>query len=309
MRPERIYATKRARGIGHLMDVAMAERVVALSRHHSAARGGKMAIFANDLIGAYINQFGVYEKEELDILMEFLAPLHETFRQGTCLDVGANIGNHSLFFARYFAKIEAFEPNPATYQLLAFNVGRVGNIFPHPVGLGTERGTFHMREDPGNLGGARIDRQDAGGSIAIQVERLDDLGLDLSALSFIKMDVEGFEASVIRGGTATIGTHHPLIVLEQLESEFVDGSTECVALLEGMGYRFCWHCAGSRATNTLLRRLHNVRELFAGRTHRIFSGDKVPRRNYSMLIAVPERFRAALGLPSAPTATSSAMSR
>ncbi|MEO5846011.1 MAG: FkbM family methyltransferase [Caldimonas sp.] len=291
------------------MDLAMAERVVSLSRRHSAFRGGKMAIFANDLIGAYINQFGVYEKEELDILMEFLAPLHDTFRQGTCLDIGANIGNHSLFFARYFSRIEAFEPNPATYQLLSFNVGRVVNIFPHPVGLGAEGGSFHMREDPGNLGGSRIDEQDTSGSIDIQVERLDDIGLDLSALCFIKMDVEGFEASVIKGGVRTIETHHPLIVLEQHESEFADGSTESIALLERMGYRFCWHCAGSRARNLILRRLHNVRELFAGRTHQILTGQKVPKQNHPMLIAAPERYWKALRLPFAASATSSATSR
>ncbi len=207
------------------------------------------------------------------------------------------------------ALIEAFEPNPATYQLLSFNVGRVGHIVPHPVGLGVERGTFHMHEDPSNLGSSHIDDRDVGGSIAIQVERLDDLGLDLSALCFIKMDVEGFEASVIKGAAKSIETHRPLIVLEQHESEFVDGSTESVALLERMGYRFCWHCAGSRARNTVLRRLHTLRELVAGRTHRIFTGQQVPKQNHSMLIAVPERFWEALQSRCAPAATSSATSR
>jgi FkbM family methyltransferase len=291
------------------MDLAMAERVVALSRRHSAERGSKMAIFANDLIGAYINQFGVYEKEELDILMEFLAPLHDAFRQGTCLDIGANIGNHALFFARYFARIEAFEPNPATFQLLSFNVGRLGNIVAHPFGLGVARGTFHMHEDPSNLGGSHIGEKSAAGGVDIQVERLDDLAVDLSGLCFIKMDVEGFEASVIQGGARTIETHRPLIVLEQHESEFIDGSTQSVALLERMGYRFCWHRAGSRAKNTVLRRLHNLRELVAGRTHRIFTGEQVPKQNHSMLIAVPQRFWETLRSRFAPPATSSARSR
>lgn len=288
--PNAVFETKRSRGLGHLVDLAMVEHVIQRSHPLSARRNRPMAIFANDLIGICINQFGVYESEELDILFAFLAPLRETFAAGTCLDIGANIGNHSLQFAPLFAAVHSFEPHPQTFRLLDFNVEGVGNVVAHEIGLGESTGTFTLHESPANLGHSTISAAGAPGDIRIRVERLDDLRLDLSKLCFVKIDVEGFEASVLRGASESIRAHQPLIVLEQHESEFVDGTTPAIAILQALGYGFCWHHAGTRATSKLLRRLANLGELLAGRTHRIFTGVQVPTRSYSMLIAVPPRF-------------------
>ena len=135
-----------------MIDLAIVERVIKLSHRLNAERNRKMAIFANDLIGISINQFGVYEKEELDILFDFLTPLKETLAAGTCLDIGANIGNHSLYFAPIFAAVHSFEPHPATFRLLEFNVGDSENVIPHNFGLGDTKGSFTLRENPTNLG-------------------------------------------------------------------------------------------------------------------------------------------------------------
>ena len=54
-----------------------------------------MAVFAHDYIGAYINVFGMYERD----LLESLVPLIERYgKDSAVLDVGANIGNHAVFF-------------------------------------------------------------------------------------------------------------------------------------------------------------------------------------------------------------------
>jgi FkbM family methyltransferase len=289
-----VFETKRSRGLRHLIDLAMVERAIKLSHPLCAKRNRRMAIFANDLIGIHINQFGVYELEELDILFDFLGPLKETFAAGTCLDIGANIGNHSLYFSPRFATVHSFEPHPATFRLLDFNVGGIGNVVAHDFGLGDSRGTFVLRENPTNLGNSSITGDSLGGAhdIEIRLECVDGLNLDLGSLCFVKIDVEGFEASVIRGAINTIRAHEPLIVLEQHEAEFVDGSTPSIAILQDLGYRFCWHHAGTLAKSTYLRRLANLRELLVGRKHRIFTGTPVPRRNHPMLIAVPARFAA-----------------
>src|SRR6187549_848900 len=86
-----VFETKRSRGLRHLIELAMVEYAIEVSHRLNAKRNRKMAIYAHDLIGISINQFGVYEKEELDVLFDFLTPLKETFAAGTCLDVGANI--------------------------------------------------------------------------------------------------------------------------------------------------------------------------------------------------------------------------
>tara|TARA_A100001011_G_C14085107_1_gene746160 strand:- start:60 stop:212 length:153 start_codon:yes stop_codon:yes gene_type:complete len=48
---------------------------------------------------------GLYEKRELITLISWLKPLSKEFRKSTLIDIGANIGNHSMFFSDYFKKI------------------------------------------------------------------------------------------------------------------------------------------------------------------------------------------------------------
>jgi len=256
-----------------------------------------MAVFANDLIGITINVFGVYEKEELDTLFDFLQPLRDVFSRGVALDIGANIGNHTLYFSRRFRFVHAFEPNPTTYYLLKFNVSGLPNALAHNVGLGDEKGVFKLFENPTNAGGSTIvSGETTEDAVDVVVERLDDCELDRDGLCFIKLDVEAFEANVIRGGSGVISRHEPLIVMEQHASEFIDDTTPSISLLKDLGYRFCWHQAGTDSRNWLLRRLFNVGEIFLGRSHRIVTGERVPKGEYSLLIAVPPRFQETLGL-------------
>jgi hypothetical protein len=84
-------------------------------------RGVKIAVFANDTIGNAINASGFYEWSELEAIFDFLKPLHEHFNRSLALDIGANIGNHSIYFSRYFKAVHAFEPHPLTYRILDIN--------------------------------------------------------------------------------------------------------------------------------------------------------------------------------------------
>lgn len=43
-------------------------------------------------------------------------------KQGTCLDIGANIGNHSVYFSGHFAKVVAFEAHPRNVGILRANI-------------------------------------------------------------------------------------------------------------------------------------------------------------------------------------------
>lgn len=298
--PTTLLRTTRDHSLGHQIDRKLARRLTVQAPALRAARGGRrMAIYANDLIGIQINQFGLYERDALELLFQFLEPLKEVFAQGTALDIGANIGNHTLFFEQRFSRVHAFEPHPTTVELLRLNTQWADHVSVHAHGLGDARGQFDLIEHAANLGGSSIRIGDTTGAhqmLPIVVERLDDLALDFQSLCFIKIDVEGFEAQVLRGGKATLEEHQPLVVLEQHESEFTEGSTESIRFLASLGYRFCWHQEPPMARWWLLRRLNELREAMFGREHRIETDTVVPQQNHSMLIAVPSRFAAALGL-------------
>lgn len=293
-----LLQVNRSHSIGHMINLRMARHLTHSASRHRSQRGHPMAIFANDLIGIQINQFGLYEREELHLMFEFLAPLLPVFAKGMALDIGANIGNHALFFAQRFQQVHAFEPNPYTFDLLRFNAQWAPNVQIHRHGLGDARGVFELIEHSTNLGGSSILIGDKGSNsvVPIDVETLDATTIDTTELCFMKIDVEGFETQVIRGGLATLKQRQPLVVLEQHASEFVDGSSPALNLLASLGYRFCWEDSPPLARTWLGRRIDDLRRVAFGVQRSIVTGDQVPGTNHSMLVAVPERFQAVLGL-------------
>ena len=64
-----------------------------------------MICFAHDAISRKIFIDGLFEKRELEVLKVFLQKEIKSF--DTCLDIGANIGNHSLFFQQSSIKLSA----------------------------------------------------------------------------------------------------------------------------------------------------------------------------------------------------------
>ncbi|MGV0961458.1 MAG: FkbM family methyltransferase [Limnohabitans sp.] len=294
-----VYKAKRALGdlIDSFIDLYMARRIGRRSREFNLMRRGKMAIFANDYIGLQINQHGFFERSDLDMVFAFLNPILEDLGNGIALDIGANIGNHSLYFSRYFKAIHSFEPHPRIFDLLQFNARIVDNIVPRNFGLGDANESLELNENWENMGSSSIKHNPGieGSKVSIEIKRLDDLALDTGTISLMKIDVEGFESNVIRGAWKTIQEHQPLILMEQLASEFKDGTTESIEALCKEGYAFCWHQPWATSKGWVVRRINTVRNIFLGGTydHNFMTGD-VPPATYEMLIAVPARLQARL---------------
>jgi FkbM family methyltransferase len=291
--PNVLYRSRVSRGMRWLVDLLVLNRLRAVASQHVRARGRKMAVFANDYIGSSIFVYGLYEQEELETLFGFLSPLAATFAAATALDVGANIGNHSLYFAERFKSVVAFEPNPATFSLLQFNLSGVENAEARNRALGATRGSINMAEDALNQGASKI--SDAG-AISIEMTTLDESLAGDVELCFMKLDVEGFEAEVLRGGLQVVRRCQPIVVLEQNLEEFRDGTTQAIELLRQENYSFCWQETGLEKMSRLGRRFANVADVVNGRELRIVGGSSVPVRTHSMLIAVPPRFQEVLSL-------------
>lgn len=137
-------------------------------------------------------------------------------KAGDCVvDIGACIGNHSVFFAGIAgAQVDAFEPNPEALELLRANVelNDLGDLVTiHAAGLGSQEESARaekVHED--NLGSARLV---VGAEGDLTVRRLDDVELS-GPPALIKVDVEGMELDVLLGGERTIREAQPLIYVE-----------------------------------------------------------------------------------------------
>ena len=134
--------------------------------------------------------------------------LEHVYRQklhGTAVDVGANVGNHTLWFAMVCGlNVVAFEP--VVHRQLVANVelNRLEDrVRIEPVALGAT-GSKAVHFGRGRL---------RTGSGQIQVRTLDSYRLD--DVSIIKIDVEGMEPDVLQGGIETIRRCRPVIYAEE----------------------------------------------------------------------------------------------
>jgi FkbM family methyltransferase len=152
------------------------------------------------------------------------------------IDVGANIGLYSRVFSAYVGaqgSVHALEPIPETFGYLSYNVERLGlkNVFLHNVAAAATSGNSRMSVPTMRAGFTNIyeaQLNDAG-EIPVQTRRLDDLFAG-SKPAFIKIDVEGYEAEVIRGAERLLRMCHPALLIEA-------SSPEAERLLRPLGYR------------------------------------------------------------------------
>ena len=134
------------------------------------------------------------------------------------IDVGANIGNHSLFFSEFLEHdiIHSFEPHPDNFELLQKNMdGRKAKLYQ--TALSEKKGEMVLyNSDSSNNGGFSLHHQPRS---FVVYDKIDVTTLDsykLKNISMIKIDVEGHEDGVLKGAVNTIKKNHPIIFIENL---------------------------------------------------------------------------------------------
>lgn len=142
----------------------------------------------------------IYEPVETDLFLKNLP------RGGVVLDIGANIGYYTLIAARLVGpqgRVYAFEPDPSNFQLLKKNVEANGyrNVVLVNKAVAQKTGTLRLFRNEVNLGDHRIyDSKDGRPSIAVAAVALDDFFKKIDKpVQFIKMDIQGAEASALDG--------------------------------------------------------------------------------------------------------------
>ena len=171
----------------------------------------------NDTIGKEVYLYGWYDKTVLDFTRNVVKGL-KSEQPLIFVDVGANIGNHTLYLGDLFDFVVSFEPNPVAYERLNANIVGSGFDFIEaiPIGLSVRKDRFPFAiGNKINLGSAKIvDSEEQ--QFMIDVDRGDSLLQDKleGDLALIKIDVEGHERNVVAGLDRVIKKHLPIIMLE-----------------------------------------------------------------------------------------------
>jgi len=176
---------------------------------------GRRVLFATDKEADPIQRAhrnaSFYEIEELALLRAHVKP-------GACfVDIGANVGNHTLYAAMFLdaARIIPVEPNPLALRLLLLNVmlnGVDDRVVKTGLGFGLSDSAaegFGMEARTKNLGAARM--QAGQGDLRVVTG---DALLEGESPDFIKIDVEGMEMLALGGLSGTIARTRPRMLIE-----------------------------------------------------------------------------------------------
>ena len=210
---------------------------------------GTFIINKNDLgVGWQLSEYGTYDPQELHAFRDVLRILKTTTPNLVVLDVGANIGVHSVVMSQEVGggAVFAFEAQRIIFNMLAGNIAlnSLSNVL-----------CFHnaVTDTPGLIDIPIFDygRPMSFGSVEFGGLQIEDIGqkpivgqsekvtglvidqMDFQQIHFMKIDVEGMERQVLRGAEKSILKFRPLILIEYLKSD----KDEIIAWLKKAEYK------------------------------------------------------------------------
>jgi FkbM family methyltransferase len=206
---------------------------------------------------------GTYEKGTIQLLHEFLKP------GSTFLDIGANIGLMSSIASKQVGergKVFAVEANPKTQEILQHNLAlnQCQNVEIFPLALGETQGTATLFENWNvNRGGASLLSQDGESGVEVPVDTIDFL-FQNDQIDLIKIDVEGFELEVLKGGIELLKKQQPVLIIEVSEQrENTPGTTpeEIADFVRSLGNYELYKQKGTKERRSKLVLIENDSDL------------------------------------------------
>lgn len=195
---------------------------------------------------------GAYEKYMLFFLRDMVKKLQRD--DLVFWDIGANVGNHSLFMAQYVKEVHAFEPYEVVRNRLKNNlaINSINNITVHAYGIGNKNETLPFYAPPefsqGN--GSFVENCNPGNEYYNELDvRVGDdvIAQGIPAPDVIKIDAEGFERNVLEGLKQTLETQQPLVIFEMSDATHqAFGNVETMQQALPKNYHFLRFSKGNR---------------------------------------------------------------
>jgi len=179
---------------------------------------------------------GTFEPDVTRIIESFCQP------GWTILDVGANIGAHTLRFGKVAGssgRVYAFEPTDYAYRKLLRNIAldHLDSTEAFQVAVSNRS---QSRQTVNYRSSWRSDGRNVSGAGVVDFVRLDDWCAEngVERIDCIKVDVDGDEWPVLQGAEGILRRYRPLIIIEIGAWHFLRTDENPLSLLKELGYRF-----------------------------------------------------------------------
>ena len=231
-----------------------------LSAYSLVKRSGFLETFVGRRF--FKSAYFVYKRYFEDDLENLVRAFPSLVRGGNVLDIGANIGYTATVLARAIGpdeKVYAFEPEPFNFRILeqvALQRKFGGKIVPLQLAVGTENGTINLWINDRHHADHRVVTEEFGSAhpgakqVSVSLVSIDSFLEDKPwNVSFIKIDVQGYELAVCQGMQETL-RHNPgiTVVLEFMPSAMRELGFEPSHLIDFMLARdfkiYCIHPRG-----------------------------------------------------------------
>lgn len=203
----------------------------------------KMYVQPAEWIQQHIFLFGVYEKNTVSLIQQKLP------KDGVFIDIGANIGCHSLIAAEQAGKlgqVHAFEAIQSTFQAFKKNIelNDFKNIHANHLAIYNKETTIELfLGNADNMGMSSVYGRN---EISSQKETVQAITLDsyiennqITRVDFIKIDIEGSELTALNGMKNTLSTFKPILLIEislDILKETKQDGLEIYYFLKDFGY-------------------------------------------------------------------------
>ena len=200
----------------------------------------QLAMFSFDFISQMISVDGRFEDSELNLIEKLFKGRLD---KRVILDIGANIGNHTLAFSKISKKVYAFEPNIFVFELLKINTKRLKNVEIFNFGASDRNQSIVAKIPKLNWGGGSLALDEKNSQpnkfieVLFKLKSFDQVKMfSKMNIGMIKIDVEGHELNAFKGMKLLLKKTKPIILFEQNRGIYNWTSDE-VEFLRSIGYK------------------------------------------------------------------------
>jgi len=227
----------------------------------TTAKHGVFSFFKDDdPIGTCLYVYGEWAEQEFDVISKLITP------DTNCIDIGSNIGTHTVWLSRHCPNGFVFSIEPQFYisQILNTNImlNDCHNVMPLNLGIANTSGKMLVKvlhpqvQRQQNYGEfSLLTQSSTEEGVLIDVKRLDDIELYGYPIGFIKIDCELLEAQVLQSAKTLIAENKPNMYIEFNREE---GNDEVLSILNEYGYNCYWHVYEKFNSNNFNQQTVNI---------------------------------------------------